>query len=119
MQWGAKEGPFFQFEDGHPLARDRLVAEVQKALTGIGPDCSLYAGHSFRIGAATTAARMGVQDSLIKTLGRWESGAYTLYIRSPPEVLCGVAATMWQTSRDQTGQNILIGSTLGAGSCEV
>jgi len=35
-----------------------------------------------------------VQDSLIKILGRWESAAYTLSIRTPPEVFCGVAATM-------------------------
>ena len=35
-----------------------------------------YAGHSFRIGVATTVASQGLQDSLIKTLGRWESSAY-------------------------------------------
>ena len=44
-------------------------------------------GHSFRIGAATTAAEKGVEDSLIKTLGRWESNAYQTYIRVPREVL--------------------------------
>ena len=38
VQWGAKEGAFFQFEDGHPLTRDRSVVVVRKALTGIGLD---------------------------------------------------------------------------------
>jgi len=37
---------------------------------------------------------MGVQDFLIKTLGRWESAAYTLYIRTPLKVFCGVATMM-------------------------
>ena len=94
VQRGTGEGPFFTFEDGRWLTRERFVSEVRKALTELGYNCSLYAGHSFRIGAATTAAQRGVQDSLIKTLGRWESTAYMVYIRTPPEVLCSVASTL-------------------------
>ena len=82
IQRGTGEGPFFTFEDGRWLTRERFVSEVRKALTELGYNCSLYAGHSFRIGAATTAAQRGVQDSLIKTLGRWESTAYMVYMRS-------------------------------------
>ena len=48
-------------------------------------------GHSFQIGAATTAAACGLPESLIKTLGRWESSAYMLYIRTPQSTLCAVA----------------------------
>ena len=94
VERGDREGPFFLFGDNRPLTRDCVVNSVKKSLTAAGLDCRLYSGHSFRIGAATTAARHGLQDSLIKTLGRWESAAYSLYIRTPREVLCGVAGTL-------------------------
>ena len=42
---------------------------------------------------------MGLQDYLIKVLGRWESAAYTLYIRTPPDVLCKVAGLMTTEDR--------------------
>ena len=48
-------------------------------MCNIGKD---YTGHGFRMGAATTAARVGIPDNMIKTLGRWSSEAYRLYIRS-------------------------------------
>ena len=69
------------------------MSEVRNALTDLGYNCALYTGHSFRIGAATTAAQRGLQDSLIKVLGRWESAAYTVYIQTAPEVLCSVASS--------------------------
>ena len=46
-----------------------------------------YAGHSFRIGAAMTAAACGVPAEVIKTLGRWKSQAYQLYVRLPTDQL--------------------------------
>ena len=68
--------PLFVFQDGSFLTRDKLVAAVRSALNQAGVDSSSYTGHSFRIGAATTAAEVGLQDSLIKTLDRWQSEAY-------------------------------------------
>ena len=91
---GTSDGPFFRFEDGRHLTRDRFVTAVRTALAASGINPSHYAGHSFRIGAATTAANCGLQDSLIKTLGRWESSAYTLYIRTPKETLCSVSRSL-------------------------
>lgn len=94
VQRGPGNGPLFKFADGRYLTRDRLVVAVRGALSTAGHDPSAYAGHSFRIGAATTAAQRGIQDSLIKTLGRWESAAYTVYIRTPRETLTSVARTL-------------------------
>jgi hypothetical protein len=92
---GSVAGPFFfTFADGRPFTRDRFVKAVREAMDQTGINSSLYTGHSFRIGAATTAAQRGVQDSLIKTLGRWESAAYTVYIRTPRETLCAVSRTL-------------------------
>ena len=94
VQWGNTPGPFFRFDDGRNLTRARFVEAVRKALLAAGINADRYSGHSFRIGAATTAAAKGVPDSLIKTLGRWQSEAYTLYIRTPREHLCAVSQTL-------------------------
>ena len=76
-------GPLFLFQDNSPLSRPRLVQSLRHALTAAGIDDSNFNGHSFRIGAATAAARRGLSDSLIQTLGRWKSSAFTRYIRTP------------------------------------
>ena len=55
---------------------------------------SWYCGHSFRIGAATTAASRGGEDCIIETLGRWESLAYLQYVRIPREQLTGYSAVL-------------------------
>ena len=79
---GEAPGPLFLFRDGRPLSRQILASKVQHILHSAGYS-GTYSGHSFRIGAATTAAACGVTDHLIKTLGRWSSDAYQVYIRTP------------------------------------
>ena len=91
---GPSVGPFFKFSDGRLLTRERFVKAVRSALDRANINSAQYAGHSFRIGAATTAAQRGIQDSLIKTLGRWESSAYLVYVRTPRETLCSVAKSL-------------------------
>ena len=94
VQRGSAPGPFFRFANGNYLTRERFVTAMRTALAAAGINPSHYAGHSFRIGAATIAAQQGIQDSLIKTLGRWESSAYTVYIRTPRETLCAVSGLL-------------------------
>jgi len=67
---------------------------MREVMQRIGIDDQKYSSHSFRIGAATTAACHGVQDSLIKTVGRWESVAYQLYVRTQQEQLVALASTL-------------------------
>ena len=59
-------GPFFHYQDSTPLTKSRFVMAVQDVLGQMSLDQSLYAGHSFRIGAATAAAQARVEDSTIK-----------------------------------------------------
>ena len=88
------EGPLFRFESGQALTRPCLVSAVRKALAEAGLTPEDYAGHSFRIGAATTAAACGVPVDTIMTLGPWKSQAYQLYIRLPREQLMGISRTI-------------------------
>jgi len=97
---GATARPLICARKGTIPTREYFVKAMREALTSVGYSCSLYAGPSLRIGAATVAAQQGIQDFLIKTLGRWERAAYLRYIRTPKEVLCSVAATM---TRGRTG----------------
>ena len=70
---------------------------MQTALRKTGLQASEFTGHSFRIGAATTAARKGMEDSLIQTLGRWKSAAYLAYIKIPRQELAGVARRLMES----------------------
>ena len=84
---GPGPGPFFKFEDGSPLTRAKFVVKVKEALSLAGVDCTAYSGHSFRSGAATTAAKQGVSDATIKMFGRWKSSTYQIYIKTPRQQL--------------------------------
>ena len=63
-------------------------------MAAAGINSSKYAGHSFRMGAASNAARCSLQNLLIKILGHWESFAYMLYIWTSREELCLLAKVL-------------------------
>ena len=78
--------PLFVDSDLTVLTRNRFIGYVHHLLSRLGTDVSRYNGHSFRIGAATSAAA-GVEDHLIQLLGRWSSTCYTRYIHTSEEAL--------------------------------
>ena len=88
---GISHDPLFRFKDGQALSRQLFVEAVRKGLRMAGIDQDKYCGHSFRIGAATTATAKGIEDSLIKTLGRWGSLAYLQYVKVPRSQLAGIS----------------------------
>ena len=88
---GPREGHLFIFEDQSPLTKSRFTKHVKAALIAVGvADYECYTGHSFRVGAATAAAQAGIPDSTIKALGRWNSGAFLVYVRWDRKTLAAV-----------------------------
>lgn len=95
-------GPLFLFQDGSTLSKPRLVQALRQALHTVGIDDSRFSGHSFRIGAATTAAQVGLSDSLIQTLGRWKSSAFRVYIQTPWDHLTKVSSALIAPANSST-----------------
>ena len=91
---GSHPGPLFCWQSGSPLSKPSFVDRVRSALTTANLPADNFAGHSFRIGAATTAASAGICDSSIQSLGRWKSNVYLLHIRTAPQQLARVSASM-------------------------
>jgi len=55
------------------------VSKLRQALSEAGISPTGFSGHSFRSGAATSAAQKGFSDAHIKQLGWWKSQAYHRY----------------------------------------
>ena len=87
-------GPLFSFQSGRLLARSAVICLLRDAARHARLSYHSLKGHSFRIGAASTAAAAGLPDWLIKVLGRWSSDCYQLYIRTPQQVLPSAAPSM-------------------------
>jgi hypothetical protein len=81
-----KLGPLFIHFGGDPLTRYQFGSILKKGISAMGLSAAHFTPHSFRIGAATSAAISGVPIDTIKSMGRWQSSAVKLYIR-PHRVL--------------------------------
>ena len=114
---GKAPGPLFIWSNGQYLTRAHFVAEVQKALELSGVDSSDFNGHSFRIGAATTAAANGFEDSLIRTLGRWESDAYRRYIKIPRQELAHYTVMLTNNAEKKPPNILWLGGALTCLGC--
>ncbi|CAN2387996.1 hypothetical protein PRIEUP_LOCUS14722 [Pristimantis euphronides] len=78
---------FLLHADGAPLTRFQVVSVFKTGLAHLGLVAGDFGSHSFRIGAATEAERLGLGEQGIKQLGRWKSDSYKSYIR-PDLVSC-------------------------------
>ena len=91
---GNTPGPFFINRNRAPITKSSFILKIRAALRATGYAEDQFAGHSFRIGAATTAALVGIEDSMIQTLGRWHSSAFLRYIRTPHDHLAAATALL-------------------------
>ena len=99
-----RKGPLFSGGRFSPLSRANVTTALRQLLQGTNEEANNYASHSFRIGAATTAAAAGLPPALIKTLGRWKSNAYETYIQYPPSSLYAVSSLL--SHADVRAQNL-------------
>ena len=93
---GGVRHQFFCGEDGSSLMKSRFVKMVWTRLVRVGISHTGYSGHSFRIGAVTTAAQAGIPDSAIPALGKWSSSVFLRYICPPREELAQYSAPLAQ-----------------------
>ncbi|CAC5412032.1 unnamed protein product [Mytilus coruscus] len=75
------QGQLFCHLNHNKLTRFQFLAVLRSALNFIIWNPEEFNTHSFRIGAATTAALEGKTDEEIQTLGRWNSNSLKSYIR--------------------------------------
>ncbi|XP_067308224.1 uncharacterized protein [Pseudorasbora parva] len=74
--------PLFLDENNYPASRHWFQRKLKTVLARSGISIKNFSSHSFRIGAATTAAQKGLSETQIKMLGRWTSHTFESYVRS-------------------------------------
>lgn len=74
--------PLFIDDTKKPVSRFWFQKHLKSVLQSSGIPAKHFSSHSFRIGAATSAAQKGLSKQQIQTLGRWSSEAFQSYIRT-------------------------------------
>ena len=69
----------YGYQSGMYFTRDWFIDSLHDLLIKASINPVGYNGHSFRRGAAHSAAAAEMSDNEIKTLGRWKSDSYKLY----------------------------------------
>ncbi|XP_069614324.1 integrase/recombinase xerD homolog [Ranitomeya imitator] len=77
---GLGDCPLLVPKDGSFLSRFQFLTVFRRCLEKGGIPAKNFSGHSFRIGAATEAARRGLGDEMVQRIGRWESVRFRSYI---------------------------------------
>lgn len=72
---------FRNVTNSKPIDYHVLHNLTKNLAAAVGLDPAAYDTHSFRIGGATALFHAGAGEMVIRTMGRWSSDIYKLYIR--------------------------------------
>lgn len=89
------DAPLFISANDEPISRNVFIQRLKSTLSALGIDNAEYSGHSFRRGAATSAATAGFSDYEIQLMGRWKSNSYKLYIDMPKDRLLSLSSNLF------------------------
>ncbi|CAJ1076408.1 hypothetical protein G5714_002872 [Xyrichtys novacula] len=89
--------PLFATEKGEPMTKAWFATHLHLLCQSCGLPPGCYTSHSFRIGAATTAA-ITTPVSTLKAMGRWSSAAYECYLCPESQDILEAQKTMTLTS---------------------
>ena len=80
----AASTPLFRDPTTNEPLRTNHVRDLVRGLMGaVGErDTSQFGTHSLRIGGATALYAAGADPTVIRTMGRWSSDCYRLYVRA-------------------------------------
>ena len=78
-----KSTPLFRNPaDNQPLRTSSVRDWTKGLMKAIGEDPTEFGTHSYRIGGATALFAAGADPTVIRTMGRWSSDCYRLYVRA-------------------------------------
>ena len=74
--------PMFRRSDGTAFSVAELRDIVKALMRAVGEDPDQFGAHSLRIGGATALYAAGADPIHIKTMGRWSSDCWRIYVRA-------------------------------------
>ena len=64
------------------ITKETVHALVKSLMVSVGESPEHFGTHSMRIGGATALFAQGADPTVIRTMGRWSSDIYRLYVRA-------------------------------------
>ena len=98
--------PMFRHADGSAFSVAQLRDIVKALMRCVGEPAEEFGAHSLRIGGATALFAAGADPIVIKTMGRWSSDCFRLYVRA-----CFEQTLSWTRKAGSSTVNDVAGMT--------